>query len=171
METKISASIVRENRWLIGGMGTLWFSLMVSPYYPASLSPALTMSDVAAVSERHFVYGLLLIAAFVGLILGRESIGAERSRVAPSAAALAGGASSLICFLAPAQGHQNTLLEIIALILVAIYVAFYFVAWLRLASQRDPREAVVIIGVSFGLFSIAGRRQRKGAFGVLCPLG
>lgn len=176
METKMSASIVRENRWLIGGMGTLWFSLMVSPYYPASLSPALTMGDVAVVSERHFVYGLLLIAAFVGLILGRESIGTERSRIAPSVATLAGGIGSLICFLAPAQGHQSAILEIVALILVAIYVAFYFIAWLRLASQRGPQKAVVIIGVSFGLFSIAwsvlimAGDVLSGVFGVLCPL-
>lgn len=175
METKTSTSIVRENRWLIGGMSTLWFSLMVSPYYPASLSPALTMGDVAVVSERHFIYGLLLIAAFVGLILGRTSIGAGRSRVVPAAAALAGGVGSLIYFLAPAQGHQSTILEIVALVLVAVYVAFYFIAWLRLASQRDPQKAVVIIGISFSLFSIVWSALIVtgdvlcGAFGVLCP--
>lgn len=176
METPEFCRIARNHLWLILGMATLWFSLMVSPYYPASLSPALTMGDVAVVSGRHFVYGLLLIAAFVGLILGREGIGAERSRVVPSAAALAGAAGSLICFLAPAQGHQSAILETAALVLTAIYVAFYFIAWLRLASQCGPQGAVVIIGVSFGLFSIAWSVLIAAggvlcdSFGVLCPL-
>lgn len=175
MDIRNAFLTARKNWQLIAGMGTLWFSLTVSPYYPASISPALVLGDVAAVSGRHFLYALLLAACFAAIAANRKEPDLRQTRIFSATAAAMGFAGCLICLLAPAQGYGNPAITTAALALVAVYTAYYFAAWLNLASQRPPTEAVAIIGSSFVLFSalwsalIVLGEAAVGAFCVLCP--
>lgn len=153
MEEKQPLTLLRSNVWLTVGLGALWFSLMVSPYYPVSLSTRLALNDLPVVSGLHTVYALALMGFFAVLVAGRNRIGVRSKRRLILAAALCGLVGCGAFLLAPPSGFPVPLLEFAAVVLVAAYVATFFSLWLSLLGRLQARDGVLLLSASFVGFS------------------
>ena len=150
----LNSNMKANDWWLIAGLACLWFALMVSPYFPASLSAHFATEPISETSTRHTVYSVFLLSAFAGLIVGRRAL-VERSGRAPRVvAALCGVLGCLVFTLAPAEGYSSPVVEIVAQAGVAVYLTYFFVAWPTFACRHGARYAMQVIGCSFMVFSV-----------------
>lgn len=156
--------VQRRDMPLVIGLAVLWFSLQASPYYPLVMSPFFQDADIAAVSLNHTVYAVALTAACVVLmvLLRRAPVRAwlHSSRLPVLCAAL-GAVASLVMCGAPVAGDTWTflapavpLVTRCASVVVALYVAACCMAFLGRLCARDTRTVVVVLGLSYVLFSI-----------------
>lgn len=139
--------------WPLLGVFALWFSLMYSPYYPVALSPALSNGDASTVAIQHTIYSLVLIALFVVQIVWRKNPAWLTSKPRTVAAGVAGFAGSLLLALNLGEGHLM-LVSTVALVLVACAVAHFLSVWVCMLCEQSVKDAVLIVGTSFALFSV-----------------
>ena len=137
----------------LAGLATIWFTLMVSPYYPLSLSSATMANSAALLSTYHLLYSLFLILAYGCFIGIRRPLAGHRPVWLRRLAGAAGFVGCLFFLLRPDQGPNLLAFDVIALALTAFSTAFFFIAWLAACSQRGRAHSVLTIGFSFVVFS------------------
>lgn len=156
--------VQRRDMPLVIGLAALWFSLQASPYYPLVISPFFQEADIAAVSLNHMVYAVALAmacAALMALLCRAAMRDRLRSVRAPLLCAAVGEVASLALYGAPVAGDvwpslmpALPLITRCASVAVALYVAASLMTLLGRLCACDTRRVVVLLGLSYLLFSI-----------------
>lgn len=135
----------------IAGLALLWPCLQSSGFYPFSLVTSIGDANPAIIAQLHLVYSMELLVAFVFIMcLGKRF---ERlfvsSRAIPLIAGACGVAGQALLSYGAQSDALTSALVMVALPMIAVFIATFVVLWGVRFSQPGLRHAVLDVAISY----------------------